>query len=214
MIDKKEDISNLSVDEIMTHLIKKTKNGGGDSDKHLMTFFGLVLGSESKTIIELGVRNGDSTVPLTLGAYHNGGHVYSVDIDKNRLTLQPELADSQTFIKSDAIEFLENWDKTKPIDLVYVDDWHSYEHVKRELEILDTLVSPNTIIVLHDLMYGNTCPFYHSDLTESAGSQWSHGGPYRAVAELNPQFWEFSTLPYNNGLTILRKKYSNLYKQK
>ena len=31
------------------------------------------------------------------------------------------------------------------------------------------------------------------------------GGPYRAVAELNPQFWEWSTLPWNNGLTILRK---------
>ena len=28
---------------------------------------------------------------------------------------------------------------------------------------------------------------------------------YRAVAELNPQFWEWSTLPWNNGLTILRK---------
>lgn len=212
MIEKEN--KDISVDGIVTQLIKKTKNGSGDSDKHLMTFFSLVLGSESKTIVELGVRNGDSTLPLTLGAYHNDGHVYSVDINKSEYVLPKVLSDNQTFHKGDAIEFLENWDKTKPIDLVYVDDWHSYEHVKRELEILDSLVSPNTIIILHDLMYGNTCPFYHSDLTESAGGQWSHGGPYRAVAELNPQFWEFSTLPYNNGLTILRKKYSNLYKQK
>ena len=212
MIEKEN--KDISVNEIVTQLIEKTKNGGGDSDKHLMTFFSLVLGSESKTIIELGVRNGDSTLPLTLGAYHNGGHVYSVDINKSEYVLPKVLSHSQTFHKGDAIEFLENWDKSKSIDLIYIDDWHSYEHVKRELEILDSLVSPNTVIILHDLMYGNTCPFYHSDLTESAGSQWSHGGPYRAVAELNPQFWEFSTLPYNNGLTILRKKYSNLYKQK
>ena len=59
-------------------------------------------------------------------------------------------------------------------------------------------------------MYGNTEPFYHSDLSHG-GAQWDGGGPYRAVAELNPQFWEWSTLPWNNGLTILRKKYSNKY---
>jgi hypothetical protein len=52
----------------------------------------------------------------------------------------------------------------------------------------------------------------HSDLTLNTG-QWAKGGPYRAVAELDPQFWEFSTLPYNNGLTILRKKYSNKFFQ-
>ena len=62
------------------------------------------------------------------------------------------------------------------------------------------------------------CMFYwfakrYTDLTLKDG-QWANGGPYRAVAELNPQFWEFSTLPWNNGLTILRKKYSNLYAQR
>ena len=83
-----------------------------------------------------------------------------------------------------------------------------------ELEILDKKVSPSSILLLHDLMYGESCPFYHCDLTPCAGSQWNNGGPYRAVAELNHQFWEFSTLPWNNGLTILRKKYSNKYLKK
>ena len=77
-------------------------------------------------------------------------------------------------------------------------------------ELLDELVGPSSIILLHDLMYGNTDPFYHVDLSHHEG-QWASGGPYRAVAELNPQFWEWSTLPWNNGLTILRKKYSNKY---
>ena len=61
-----------------------------------------------------------------------------------------------------------------------------------------------------NLMYGNTCPYYHVDLTVCS-PQWANGGPYRAVAELNPNFWEFSTIPSNNGLTILRKKYSSKY---
>ena len=100
--------------------------------------------------------------------------------------------------------------KDEKIDVVFVDDWHSYRHVKHQLQYLDQLVGPSSIILLHDLMYGNTEPFYHSDLAHG-GDQWDEGGPYRAVAELNPQFWEWSTLPWNNGLTILRKKYSNKY---
>ena len=115
-----------------------------------------------------------------------------------------------TFVKQDSIKFLEQWPKDKKIDVAFVDDWHSYPHVKRQLELLDELVGPSSIILMHDLMYGNTDPFYHCDLTHHEG-QWASGGPYRAVAELNPQFWEWSTLPWNNGLTILRKKYSNKY---
>jgi predicted O-methyltransferase YrrM len=200
--------------QILNSLTKKTLEGNGDSDKHLMTLFGIALGSGAKNIIELGVRNGDTTLPLALAAKYNEGHLYSVDINSTEYRLPEELSKNQTFIQKDAIKFLEDWDNEKPIDLIYVDDWHSYEHVKKELEILDCKVSPSTIILLHDLMYGNTCPFYHVDLTNSAGGQWSNGGPYRAVAELNSQFWEFSTLPWNNGLTILRKKYSSKYKNR
>ena len=143
----------------------------------------------------------------------NNGVLHSVDIDGN-----PFLSDrtqNWKYYQCDSIQFLEDWEKVKnPVpDFVYIDDWHSYDHVKRELEILDRIVSPSTIICIHDLMYGNTCPFYHTDLTLKEG-QWANGGPYRAVAELNPQFWEFATLPWNNGLTILRKKYSNKYAQR
>lgn len=199
--------------EDILKLIEKTRSGNGDSDKHLMCLFGIALGLNAKTIVELGVRNGDTTLPLSIAAQCNDGHLYSVDINDCTSELPYYLKEHQTFIKSDAIEFLENWNDKKTIDLVYIDDWHSYDHVKKELEVLDRLVSPSTVILIHDLMYGGTEPFYHSDITLKDG-QWGNGGPYRAVAELNQQFWEFSTLPYNNGLTILRKKYSSLYKKK
>ena len=193
-------------------LIEKTKFGNGDSDRHLMSLYSIALGSKSKNIIELGVRNGDTTLPLALAAKENNGHLYSVDINETSYVIPEQLKENYTFIKSDSIEFLENWNDK--IDIIYIDDWHSYEHVKKQLDILDKKVSPSSILLLHDLMYGESCPFYHCDLTPCAGSQWSNGGPYRAVAELNHQFWEFSTLPWNNGLTILRKKYSNKYLKK
>ena len=174
----------------------------------------MALASRGKTYVELGVREGHTTEPLYEAARANGGKLYSVDINRPS-EYQPYVngfldMNHYEFVQDDSIHFLEAWPKDKKIDVAFVDDWHSYPHVKKQLELLDQLVGPSSIILLHDLMYGNTDPFYHSDLSH-AGSQWDQGGPYRAVAELNPQFWEWSTLPWNNGLTILRKKYSNKY---
>lgn len=191
-------------------IINKCMTGQMDSDRHLITLFAIALASKGKTYVELGVREGHTTEPLLKAATLNGGHLWSVDIQDP--VYKPE-ANNHTLHKQDALAFLEEWPDDKKMDVVFVDDWHSYEHVKKELEYLDRYVGPSSVILLHDLMYGNTDPFYHCDLSHG-GSQWADGGPYRAVAELNPQFWEWSTLPWNNGLTILRKKYSNRYHQK
>ena len=194
----------------LDNIIEDVVNGGGDSDKHLMTLFSIAIGMKSKKILELGVRNGKTTLPLLLAAKMNNGSVVSVDIEDTIFNPPDELKPHFEFIKKDALQYLHDVSKEEPFDLIYIDDWHAYEHVKKELEYIDQLVSPKTVILLHDLMYGNHAPHYHCDLTLKSG-QWAGGGPYRAVAELNPQFWEFSTIPVNNGLTLLRKKYTNLY---
>jgi predicted O-methyltransferase YrrM len=188
-------------------------NGTGDSDKHLMTLYSIAIGMKAKRILELGVRGGSTTLPLLMAADKNKGTLTSVDIEETTFIPPYNLnTSSWKFVKSDALSFLKLQKPTEPYDLIYIDDWHAYKHVKDELNEIDRLVSPKSVILIHDLMYGNTCPHYHSDLTLKDG-QWADGGPYRAVAELPSQFWEFSTLPYNNGLTILRKKYSNKYFQ-
>lgn len=187
--------------------------GKGDSDKHLLTMYGIGIGMGAKRILELGVRGGSTTLPLLMVAQKTGGSVISVDIEQTDFVPPISLeGTSWKFVKQDAVEFLRSQVPTEPYDIIYIDDWHAYDHVKNELTEIDRLVSPKTIVLVHDLMYGNTCPHYHSDITMKEG-QWANGGPYRAVAELPSQFWEFSTLPFNNGLTILRKKYSNRYFQ-
>lgn len=192
----------------LTDFCNKALHGNLDSDRHIIAIFSIALASKGVTYVELGVREGHTTEPLYEAAKLNNGHLWSVDINPPS-EYKPNNG-NYTFHQGDSIKFLEDWPKDKKIDVVYVDDWHSYAHVKRQLELLDELVGPTSVILLHDLMYGSTDPFYHSDLTLKDG-QWAEGGPYRAVAELDPQFWEWSTLPWNNGLTILRKKYSNKY---
>lgn len=182
-----------------------------DSSFHQLTLLSLVTSLKAKTIVELGVRDGGTTLPLLIGANINNGKLYSVDL--NSVDYIPPKELSQNWVlcdKTNSLKFLNEWPKEKIIDFIYIDDWHAYSHVKQELEILDRLVSPKSLILIHDTMYGNWQPHYHCDLTLKDG-QWEGGGPYRAVAELDPQFWEFSTIPVNHGLTILRKKYSNKY---
>lgn len=198
---------------MVNQYIQKAISGTGDSDQHLITLFAIALASKGKNYIELGVRNGTTTEPLLEAVRLNGGKLHSVDISENPFYISEDW--HWKYHRMDAVQFLKKWEESKqPVpDFVYIDDWHSYEHVRAELDVLDRIVSPSTVIVIHDLMYGNTCPFYHTDPTLKDG-QWANGGPFRAVAELNPQFWEFATLPWNNGLTILRKKYSNKYAQR
>ncbi len=193
----------------MDKFIEKALRGYGDSDRHFISLYAMALASRGKNYVELGVREGHTSEPLYEAAKANEGKLWSVDLNEPT-EFKPPSNLHYEFVKSDSIKFLEEWPKDKKMDVVFVDDWHSYKHVKRQLELLDQCVGPSSIILLHDLMYGNTEPFYHADLSH-AGPQWDEGGPYRAVAELNLQFWEWSTLPWNNGLTILRKKYSNKY---
>jgi hypothetical protein len=95
---------------------------------------------------------------------------------------------------------------TEKYDLIYVDDWHSYSHVKRELEEIDRISDEKTIILLHDLMGQNKHPDYFMPLDWNPADEWGEGGPYRAVEELDKNKWEWMTIPVNHGLTLLRKK--------
>jgi predicted O-methyltransferase YrrM len=174
-----------------------------------MTLFGIALSIGAKSMIELGVAGGDSTYPLLLAANILNTKLVSVDIGPCHFDCPKDLKGNWEFVQSDAITFLEKWDRG--IDLIFVDDWHSYSHVKRELEIIDGYTTKSSIILLHDLMtvtwpeYNYTTPETLPN-TAGPGQEFADGGPYRAVNELDKGKWEWATIPVNHGLTILRKK--------
>lgn len=199
-------------DELLRQIINTTLLGGpgqgytkhGDSDQHLMTLFSLVLQLRAKNILELGVRHGDTSLPLAMGCYLTGGTVDAIDLFQTEFTCPEILKPHYNFIQSDAIKFLE--ENTKTYDVIYIDDWHSYKHVKRELELIDKCITQSTIILLHDLMGNSQAPRYYHPTNQQEDDEWGQGGPYAAVKELDLNNWEWSTIPVNNGLTILRKK--------
>ena len=128
----------------MNTFIEKALHGTMDSDRHLVSIFAMALASRGKVFVELGVREGHTTEPLYEAAKLNKGHLWSVDL--NVPTKFTPNNGNYTFVKQDSIKFLEQWPKDKKIDVAFVDDWHSYTHVKRQLELLDELVGPSSII--------------------------------------------------------------------
>lgn len=190
--------------ELMNRTLKIKDDGESQYFEHVLTFFSIALQTKSKKILELGVRSGGSSYPFLIACRVLGGHLTSVDIDSSVWKAPEELAKYQTFVLSDAIKFLTN--NTEKYDLIYVDDWHSYSHVKRELEEIDRVSDENTIILLHDLMGQSKHPDYFMPLDWNPADEWGEGGPYRAVEELDKNKWEWMTIPVNHGLTLLRKK--------
>jgi predicted O-methyltransferase YrrM len=190
--------------ELMNRTLKTKNDGETQYFEHVLTFFSIALQMKTKKILELGVRNGGSSYPFLVACKVLGGHLTSVDINSSVWKAPEDLAEYQTFIQSDAIEFLTK--NTEKYDLIYVDDWHSYPHVKKELEEIDRISDENTIILLHDLM-GQSChPHFFNPINHNEKTEWGLGGPYRAVEELDKEKWEWATIPINHGLTILRKK--------
>ena len=192
--------------EYFNHLLNQVKYGQQDSDRHVLTCFSITMQIHAKKILELGVRTGNTTLPFLCAAKELGGMVHSVDLDATTFRCPDELRVYWKFFQSDAIAWLDQQAREGcQYDLIYIDDWHAYDHVKRELELIESMVTPSSVILLHDLMYSGTHPHYRSD-PECADPQWQGGGPYRAVAELDPTVWEWSTIPVNHGFTVLRKK--------
>lgn len=189
-------------------IINKTMHGQHDSDQHTITLFAIALQIKAKQILELGVRDGDTTEPLLLAAFMNGGKLNSVDIEPTRWAAPPELAPTWNFVQQDALTFLSNCvGGHVKFDLIFVDDLHKYEHVKKELELIDKIADEKTVILLHDLMGEGNFPNYFLPTSPHYNGQvWEGGGPFRAVNELDKGVWEWSTIPVNHGLTILRKR--------
>ena len=102
---------------------------------------------KEKVVVELGVRYGTSTVALLAAVNDSGGHLYSVDISDCSHVLREE--PNWTFILGDDMEVVKGWNM--PIDHLFIDTSHTFEHTLAELREWGKWVKIGGIITLHDL---------------------------------------------------------------
>lgn len=125
-----------------------------DIHEHLPTLYALALGLKAKTVIELGVNTGESTVALLEAVHATDGILTSVDIQElpnvRPMLTSYGLISRWDFHKSDDISFGLTWPKDKKADLIFVDTSHQYAQTKREIEVYEPILRNGGLMVFHD----------------------------------------------------------------
>jgi hypothetical protein len=188
-----------------------------DINEHLPTLQSLA--KECETIAEFGVRDVVSTWAFLSGLKDNKSslkELVCVDIDDvpligDAVALASQEGINMQFIKCDSAVVKLPF----PVDLLFIDTWHVYGHLKREL----AAHADNTLkyIAMHDTevdkVHGE-CLRLRDDIR--LRSQES-GYPIEEIAkglepaineflESNPEWELFAKYENNNGLTILKRK--------
>lgn len=137
----------------MKYTLEHSKHGT-DIHQHLETLYKLVCSISAKTVIELGVNTGESTIALLEAVAITGGKLYSLDIfprpDTEKMLQSYGLTGPWEFIIADDLEYIKTWPKEKLADIVFVDTSHQYEQTKKEIAAYEPIVRPGGIMIFHD----------------------------------------------------------------
>jgi hypothetical protein len=184
-----------------------------DINEHLPTL--MTYASRCRTIIECGVREPTSSYALAVG-------LLGVSENQHTMIDPYQSASVRDFIIACAHEgvsaaFFKGSDLECPLmesDLLFIDTWHVYGHLKRELARWNGVIKK--YIILHDTtvdeIYGETIrngwdPVKQSAETGIPVDEITRGlGP--AVDEFlaeHPEWALEAKYTHNNGLTILRR---------
>lgn len=122
----------------------------------LIPMYNLAKDIGAKTIVELGVRWGNSTVALLVHCHYNDAHLYSIDIEDCHVARSIinalGLAQYWTFAQCNDVDYIKKWkikdDNT--IDLLFIDTDHTYDLTKKELEEYSPYIRKGGVILFHD----------------------------------------------------------------
>jgi hypothetical protein len=186
-----------------------------DINEHLPTLY--KYATECETIFETGVRGCISSWALCYGLLNNNKQkktLYLNDItvcNINELLLYTNGTDVKVNYK-----WINNLELTLPenVDLTFIDTWHVYGQLKRELANFSKIT--NKYIIMHDTtvdeIYGETirCNLNAEEQSRQSGIPINEilKGLWPAVDEFlkdNPEWILLERYTNNNGLTILKK---------
>lgn len=193
---------------------------GTDISSHLETIFIESILVHPRLIVELGVREGESTYVFERVSRYTGCYVVGVDVDG--CSDAPNF-ERRIFVQADSIKFgvgFSRWTAQHGLpeqpDIVFIDTSHLYKGTRQELDIWLPMLAPGGLAILHDTNLGLV--YRRRDWTWGYG--WDNKrGTIKAVEEtFGESFnegvsfecelrngWLMSHHAYCNGLTILRK---------
>ncbi len=161
-----------------------------DISHHLPLLSLLIREFDLSRTLELGVRSGVSTLAFVEAADKIGGHVTSVDVEpclEARARVEAAGLDGRwTFLQGSDLE-MDEVSIPEPIDLLFVDTTHLYEHTLAELRRFAPRVRPGGWLALHDY---TSCP----GVTAAVGD----------FLEAEGNAFRLYPFVHQNGLAVLR----------
>jgi hypothetical protein len=191
-------------------------NMSSDINEHLPTLYKYAKDSES--IIELGVRGCVSSWAFVLGLLHNDKPTKKILLNDIE---ECNIGELLHFTKDLNIDVKYKWvndlelEISENVDLTFIDTWHVYGQLKRELEKFSKVT--NKYIIMHDTtvdaIYGETIRSHmnahHQSLLTGFPLEEINTGLSKAINEFlekNASEWKLKEQYHNNnGLTILER---------
>ena len=187
-----------------------------DINEHIETLF--LCAKECESVLELGVRAGVSSWALLKGLVENGcskKKLVAVDLEYHPNIAAVQKAGAARgveylFIQGNDLEF----DASERFDMTFIDTWHVYGQLKRELERFAPLT--NKYIAMHDTtvdaLYGESvrCGWNIDAQSRQTGipAEEIARGLQPAIDEFlaeHPEWRVKCVRKNNNGLTVLEK---------
>lgn len=144
---------------------------------------------EQVTVLELGVRSGNSTSAFLSAAEENGGHVWSVDTESPDVPEHWRESGLWTFTGGDdlLLDFTGH-----EFDVVFIDTSHHYDHTLAELRKYVPLVAKGGSVLLHDTLLAHVdyeeLPYpvtlAVSTFCKETGRGWTEHGGRTGFAEI------------------------------
>jgi hypothetical protein len=201
----------MDIQRILTHHIISQC----DISDHLITLSNLA--SDCESILECGVRD-----IVSSWAFMNGLTI-NRSINKELNCCDMELSPNHEILKTvcDTYKIKHQFFvcsdlnlEMKEYDMIFIDTWHIYGHLKRELQKMHSYAKK--YIVMHDTevdgVYGESLRlgFNIDKLSEESGYAKEEicQGLQLAISEFlveHPEWKPKAHYPYNNGLTVLER---------
>jgi predicted O-methyltransferase YrrM len=120
---------------------------GSDIGDHLPRLFA-EADRPAVTVLELGVRSGNSTSAFLAAAEKNDGQVWSADIVRPRVPTEWFESPYWTFVEGNDLGLADLLPVA--VDVLFIDTSHAYKQTLAELEMYAGRVRPGGKIILHD----------------------------------------------------------------
>jgi hypothetical protein len=156
--------------------VRSRARARSDINDHLETLFLEALSVRPRVLVELGVRGGESTFVLERVARLCGAALVSIDLED---CSGASAYERWTFLQQDDVEAGLAWGGP-PIDVLFVDTSHLYDHTRREIEAWFPHLSDRAKAFFHDT---NLRRFYFRK-DGTMGLAWDNErGVIRAIEE-------------------------------